>query len=168
MRGLGLIVAASVVALSGAAWAAGASIGAPYGAREPASCPQRKEPAQGKPTPAQVAQYLKCTVEGIGDGRLYLLENVRITEVGNPRPYDARADYFEDMDKTAMVYPIKGSQVRYNCHHLQETGMAPDKSCETFTENNATGVCYKKTNGDWSCDMSDLLQTRVEGVPPPK
>ena len=167
MRVLGVIVTAGVVALSGAALAA-ASIGGPYGAREPASCESRKEPAQGAPSAAQVAQYLKCTVEGIGDGRLYLLENVRVTEVGAGRSYDARADYFSDMDKTAMVYPIKGSLVRYNCHHLQETGMAPNESCETFTENNATGVCYKRTNGDWACDMSDLLQTRVEGVPPPK
>jgi hypothetical protein len=143
---------------------------APYKAREPAVCADATQPAQGKPTPAQAVQYFKCTVEGVGDGTLFLLENVQVTEVGNAIPPDARV--FTDVAAGQSVYPIKGSLVRYACEREGRNvawGRAdPGVNCATFTEANAVGHCYKMTSGAWNCQMSDLRPRMTPRVAPPQ
>ena len=62
-----------------------ANVSGPYGAREPETCTAADQ-AQGKPTAAQVAQCIKCTLEGIGDGALFLIENVRGARIGDAGP----------------------------------------------------------------------------------
>jgi hypothetical protein len=87
-------------------------VSGPYGAREPATCAAADQ-AQGKPTAAQVAPYIKCTLEGIGDGALFLIENIQVREVGDAGKFDAT--FFPDIDTRQPVYPIRGSLLRYNC-----------------------------------------------------
>ena len=148
------------------ALAAEGSIGAPYGAREPAMCEDRTEPADGPPMGERLHEILRCTMEGIGDGRLYLIENLEAEISGEGRPFDPQRDYYDAIDRTAMIYPVSGSLLRYNCHVLDGTNEGT--SCETFEEDAATGVCYKMTSGEWNCRMSDLSQVRNDGVPPPQ
>jgi hypothetical protein len=105
-------------------------------------------------------------MEGIGDGRLYLAENMSAEISGEGRAYDPQRDYFENIDTSALIYPISGSLLRYNCHVLDGTNEGT--SCETFLEDEASGACYKTTNGDWVCRMSDLSQERNDGAPPPQ
>jgi hypothetical protein len=147
----------------------GGSVSKPYGAREPATCTAADQ-AQGKPTPAQVAQYLKCTLEGIGDGALFLIENVQVREIGDAGQVDA--SFFPDIDTRQPVYPIRGSLLRYNCEREGRNvawGRAdPGANCVTFLEANAAGHCYKTTTGIWSCSMSDLVTQKTEKVAPPK
>ena len=90
-----------------------ANIGAAYGAREPVACASRSEPTQGRPTPAQVVEHLKCTTEGVGDGSLYLLEDVEVSEVGEGEAFDET--FFPDIDAAHPVFPIRGNLVRYEC-----------------------------------------------------
>jgi len=141
-----------------------ASIGAAYGAREPVACASRAEPAQGRPTAAQVVQHLKCTTEGIGDGSLYLLEDVDVSEVGEGEAFDE--SYFPDIDAAHPVFPIRGNLVRYECR--RERGNNVGTNCVSHVEANASGNCYKTTSGDWNCSMSDLVQQTTAGVPPPE
>jgi hypothetical protein len=164
--GLSLAAAAGALAVSAGVTSAAESIGAEYGAREPARCANRAEPAQGAPSAAQVAQLIKCSIEGIGDGRLYLIDDVKIASVGQGRPFDAQNDYFEDIDRTKPIYPITGSLIRWECENPnpQNTG----KSCSQFLEANARGACYTMTGGNWYCSMSDLFHKKTEGLPPPK
>jgi len=156
----------ALAASSTAAFAADESIGAEYGAREPAMCEDASQPEQGPPSEEQLLDYLKCTMEGIGDGRLYLIENLTAQVTGEGRAFDAQRDYYDDIDRAAMIYPISGSLLRYNCDVVIETNAGA--SCETYEEDAATGVCYKMTSGDWNCRMSDLSQVRMEGVAPPQ
>ena len=147
------------------------NISAPYGAREPVTCESRAEPTQGKPTAAQAAQYVSCTLEGIGDGTLFLLENVQVREIGEARLEDAR--YFPDIAAGQPAFPIRGSLVRYACEREGRntpTGRAdPGANCASYLEANASGHCYKTTAGTWSCSMSDLVpRERTEGVAPPR
>ena len=146
-----------------------ASVSGPYGAREPASCTTADQ-AQGKPTAAQVAQYIKCTLEGIADGALFLIENIQVREIGDAAQFDA--SFFPDIDARQPVYPIRGSLVRYNCDREGRNvswGRAdPGANCVTFVEANAAGHCYKTTAGMWNCSMSDLVTRKTEKVAPPK
>ncbi len=168
MRSFGWL-AAGVLALGcGAALAAQESIGVAFGAREPARCETRAAPAQGALTAAQATQYLKCSVEGIGDGRLFLLEDVKVELAGPGRAYDTRTDYYEGADQKQMIYPIKGSQTRYECEDLAIRGMEQGHNCRKMVEANATGACFKTTAGEWACNMSDVRQVTTEKVAPPK
>ena len=141
-----------------------------YSARPPATCPNASAPAQGKPSTAQAAQYVKCTLEGIGDGHLFLLENVVVREIGEATTLDA--DTFEGIDVSKPAYPIKGSLLRYACER-EGRNMAwgradPGRNCATYEEANATGYCYRVTSGNWACSMSDLIQRMTPHVAPPK
>ena len=145
------------------------SVAGPYGSREPVRCTGEAQ-APGKPTAAQAAQYVKCTLEGIADGGLFLLENVQVREVGDAEHVDA--SFFPDIDVRKPVYPIRGSLLRYNCERegrVVEWGRA-DKgaNCEMSTETNAAGECYITTAGVWNCTMSDLAARKSDGVAPPK
>ena len=145
------------------------SASAPYGAREPASCTAADQ-AQGKPTAAQVAQYIRCTLEGVADGSLYLIEDIRVREIGDAGQFDA--SLFPDIDTRQPVYPIRGSLLRYNCEREGRTvawGRADrGANCVSFLEADASGHCYKTTAGVWSCSMSDLVTRKTEKVAPPK
>ena len=141
-----------------------AGVGGAYGAREPVSCRSRAEPAQGRPTAAQVVQHLKCTTEGVADGSLYLLEDVEMSEVGEGEAFDE--SYFPDIDAAHPVFPIRGNLVRYECR--RENGNNVGTNCVSHVEANASGNCYKTTSGDWNCSMSDLVQRTTENVAPPE
>jgi hypothetical protein len=147
-----------------------ASVSGPYGAREPAGACTAGDQAQGKPTAAQVAQYIRCTLEGIADGALFLVENIEVREIGNAERVDA--SFFPDLDARQPVYPIRGSLLRYNCEREGRTvswGRADrGANCLTTLEANASGHCYKTTAGVWSCSMSDLVARKTANVAPPK
>ncbi len=141
-----------------------AGIGAAYGAREPVVCASRSEPERGKLTTAQAAQHLKCTTEGVADGSLYLLEDVDVTAVDDGEAFDE--NYFTDIDTSHLVYPIRGSLVRYECRRQRDNNVGTN--CVSHVEVNASGYCYKTTAGDWDCNMADLVQQTTAGVPPPQ
>ena len=146
-----------------------AGVGRPYGAREPATCTAGDQ-VQGKPTAGQVAQYVKCTLEGIGDGALFLIENIQVRDIGDAEQVDA--SFFPDIDTRQPVYPIRGSLLRYNCdregRNVSWGRAEPGANCVTFLEANASGHCYKTIAGVWSCSMSDLAARKTEKVAPPK
>ena len=146
------------------------SVAGPYGAREPVRC-GGEDQAQGKPTAAQVAQYIKCTLEGIADGGLFLVENIQVREVGDAETIDDPS-FYPDIDIRKPMYPIRGSLLRYNCERegrVVEWGKA-DKgaNCLTSLETNAAGQCYMTTAGVWNCSMSDLAAHNTPKVAPPK
>ncbi len=141
-----------------------ANAGAAYHARDPISCDSRDEPAQGRPTPAQVVQHVRCTAEGIADGSLFLLENVEVSEVGEGEAFDA--SYFPDIDAAIPVFPIRGNLVRYECRRENDDNAGAN--CVSHVEANASGNCYKTVSGDWNCTMSDLVTRTTASVAPPQ
>ena len=149
---------------------AAAGVSGPYGSREPVPACPAGDQSQGKPTAAQVAQYIRCTLEGVADGALFLIENIEVREIGAPERVDA--SFFPEIDARQPVYPIRGSLLRYNCEREGRTvawGRADrGANCLTTLEANASGHCYKTTAGAWSCSMSDLAGRKTANVAPPK
>lgn len=133
-------------------------IGAKYGARDPLTCASTKDPAKGAPSPEQAKQYLRCHLENVGSGaNLYLLENVSV-EVGKGTPFlelPKSARPF-NADPDALVYPIRGSYVQYQCSVLSAMSQNAGKNCNSGAQKNATGHCFRTAFGDWTCNMSDI------------
>jgi hypothetical protein len=166
---IALSTAAGALALTAVSLAMSAvaqGIGANYGAREPVMCADPTQPIDGPPVGDVLMQQLRCTMEGIGDGRLYLVENMTAEVTGDGRAFDPQNDYYDNIDREALIYPISGSLLRYNCDPV--TPENEGANCETYEEDMATGVCYKERSGDWNCRMSDLSQVRAERVAPPE
>ena len=145
---------------------ASAQVGAPYRTREPISCESRAGPASGAPSNAQAVQYVICTVEGIGDGRVYLLEDVSVEVAAESHTYDPDREYLIDIDAAHPVYPITGSLVRYACETVNAEN--DGRNCERFVEANAKGACYRDISGGWRCTMSDLFQRKTGDVTGPQ
>jgi hypothetical protein len=154
--------------------------GAAYGARDPLTCDSLTEPSNGKPTTARAAELLRCSMEGIGDGSLYLLEDLVISEVGDPEAVDTAnipdidtsasaavdAGYFRDIDTDTAAYPIRGSLIRYECRRQNADNAGTN--CWRYDEPNASGHCYRTSSGEWNCLMSDLALVRTDDVGPPE
>jgi hypothetical protein len=153
--------------------------GAAYGARNPVTCDSLTDPSDGKPTAARAAELLRCSTEGIGDGSVYLLEDLVVSEVGDSEAVDEAnipdidtsasaavdAGYFRDIDTTRPAYPIRGSLVRYECRRQNEDNVGTN--CWRYEEPNASGHCYRTSSGEWNCLMADLALIRTDGVAPP-
>jgi hypothetical protein len=114
-----------------------------YGARGPATCASRKEPARGAPSVEQAVKYFICDneslVESVDHYELHLVSDVRL-EVGKGRPFDMFKDNQpadEDLNPSPR-YPIKGSFVAWTCGPVNSS--QPDKNCMKYVVQEATGL----------------------------
>ena len=142
-----------------------------YGARNPATCASRKEPARGAPSAAQALKYFICDNEYVQDWayrhELHLVSDAQVA-VGAGRKFDITQDHppsNEGINNTELVYPIKGSFVSWTCGPVDASSQG--KNCLKYIQQEATGTCYKTYPGDWHCRMSGRGDF-VRGQPPPK
>jgi hypothetical protein len=142
-----------------------------YGARSPATCSSRKEPARGALSAAQAVKYFICDNEYLQDWayrhELHLVSDVK-AEVGAGRRFDITADHppaNEGISTTELVYPIKGSFVSWTCSPVEASQAG--KNCMKYTQQQTTGTCYKTNSGEWHCRMIGRGDF-VAGQPPPK
>ena len=164
---------------SGAAPKFGADqgVGTPYGTHDPRTCPDRKQPTSGAPSPAQAAAYVVCGREGVTGSNIYLVDHVQVTGIAKGRPYNPNEDInMPDVDVTVPVYAIKGSFTNYQCSLLTTPGLRSvgfadnrGKNCNAGDQPDATGLCYRDTFGGWHCSLLDVAHaanTRSEVAPP--
>ena len=137
--------------------------GADYGARDPTVCKDSKAVGSGAPSPQQAAQYVACEHDGIRANHLYLYDQVKV-EIGAARRFGQLTDLnLADADTKSAVYPIRGSYRLYICEHQVNNPRLPTynnvgKNCSMFDNQNATGLCWKTSFGDWRCDMTSEKQ----------
>ena len=141
-------------------------VGKLYGTRDPVTCASTKEPSRGVPSAAQVAQYVRCSVEKKSGDYLMLTENVKV-EIAKGRPFQPGSDILPDGDTTLPLYPIRGSMTRFTCSQASDYMKNKGKNCLIWVEPKASGICYKTTFGDWNCSMSDLNPQKSYDQPPP-
>lgn len=146
--------------------------GAPYGARDPETCPSRSAPASGAPSAEQAKHYLGCEIEHVSGSMLYLLADVKVQVASSPRPYEVRHDIADQIDPQKPVYDIRGSYLKYQCPltNSYDGEHFPGKHCSYANETNASGLCWQTSFGEWRCRMIDVmhLSNTVNHVPPPK
>jgi hypothetical protein len=158
---MGFVVGAFLLAAGGAH---AQSMMETYGAREAVECPTDAA-GDAAPTNEQASALVKCTIEGIGDGRLYLIDDPMVT-VGEPRAFNPQLDiYYEEIQEGSTMYPITGSLVRWECEAITDRNRGAN--CRSGIEATARGVCYKTTNGAFACTMSGNAEL-TEGIPGPQ
>jgi hypothetical protein len=158
---LGLVAGALLV---GGAALAQQNMQEMYGARDPMECPADLA-IDGAPTNEQAAILVKCTIEGIGDGRLYLIDDAAVT-VGEARDFNPQLDiYYEGIQEGTTMYPITGSLKRWECEAVIDRNRGAN--CRVGVEAAARGVCYATTTGGMACTMSGNGEL-TEGIPGPQ
>jgi hypothetical protein len=121
-----------------------------FGARMPRKC----NPVKHLPSEAEAAALAQCGTENGGEAgafrpMIYLWQNVRV-QMGTSRPYAYNADsHNSSIDTTSKVYPIRVTGDQLSC-----TGKA---TCMTSHADNAEGICYQTTFGDWHCSFSQVF-----------
>jgi hypothetical protein len=138
----------------------------PFGAREPRTCPPRNFP--GPPTSRQALNLFVCDAEKDLGGYRYLVSNVGV-QVGASRPFEEASDSgASDIDVSALVYPIEGHMISYQCNRRDAMlGQDPNKNCLQSNVAHSTGTCYKSTFGEWHCMMMGGAVLSPGYQPPP-
>ncbi len=156
-------------------WPALATIGADFGARDPAICPLRDLPIKGGPSFQQALRFLACDMERVGDhgSVLYLLGEVRLSVSSTPRAYDPAKDTLAvRADPSLPVYPISGDFRIYQCQRKSspEWLANPGHACRYQNFYQHAGLCWKDMGGDWHCALAYRINPAqtVHSVAPPK
>jgi hypothetical protein len=127
--------------------------GGKFGTREPATCPNRKNP----PNAVTAKQYFICDSEAkLLPLEIFLVSDVTI-ELGGARPFNYNQDSASTgIDVRSVVYDARGKYTSYQCS-LQSAGLndfANAHNCVKYPYTSAQGRCFKDTFGDWHCYMS--------------
>lgn len=141
-------------------------IGKKYNARDPRPCSETPSKTKA-PTIAEAVASVICNSEHeAGIETLFLVDEVKVTQIGKGTPYK-RGAYanISDIDLDYLIYPIRGSYKKYQC--TLSDGKTPEKSCLLSNETKAEGNCYKNTFGQWKCGLSDLtVKDSIKVFPP--
>ena len=154
------------------------AIGAKYAAPGPRTCSTFRAPAEGLPSPEQIAKYVICGAEREAAGRLYLVDQVNVTQVSGGRPYNPnRDDTSSSIDINAPIYEVKGSATYYVCNQVNKPGgmdfgidYHPGSNCTLEPAPNAEGTCYINTLHEWTCSLNDMNAVsngQMRKPPPP-
>lgn len=141
-------------------------IGKKYNSRDPRPCSETASKTKA-PTNAEAVASVICNSEHeAGIETLYLVDDVKVTQIGKGTPYKQGAyANISDIDLDYLIYPIRGSYKKYQC--TLSDGKTPEKSCLLSDETKAEGNCYKNTFGQWKCGLSDLtVKDSIKVFPP--
>ncbi len=141
-------------------------IGKKYNSRDPRPCSETPSKTKA-PTNAEAVASVICNSEHeAGIETLYLVDEVKVTQIGKGTPYKPGAyANISDIDLDYLIYPIRGSYKKYQC--TLSDGKTPEKSCLLSDETKADGNCYKNTFGEWKCGLSDItVKDSIKVFPP--
>ena len=148
--------------------------GRQYNTRDPLVCPSTKAPANGAPSPEQVAAYVRCNAisgEKIAGGYISLFENAKF-EIGKGKPFSSWDNGGDiAIDNSEPAYPIRGTFDLYSCRPPGSMGYPAGRNCHLTKAMAFAGYCFKTTFGDWSCQgntTGNPLANVQEEIAPPK
>lgn len=132
-----------------------------YGVSSVEPCPTIDHP----PSAAEAAQLLTCSqsYDDFGHGTVYRTFNVKV-QVGKPRAYAVGDPGGNDIDPSAPVYPIRGSQTDAVCSPISDYMKNAGKNCAEFDQT-TDGRCFQTPFGDWKCTWSLMRAATRFNVP---
>jgi hypothetical protein len=135
-----------------------------YQARAPRTCATVTSP----PSVAQAAIMVQCSMDGLSDTGLSLVQNVNI-QIGKSRPFVYNTDAgLAGIDLTAAVYPLQGSYTGYFCSKVGGSLVLAGHSCIRNVVATSQGWCWKTSFGDYKCKMHGGASTMEQGMPAPQ
>jgi hypothetical protein len=165
---IAVAIASIILLVASSRTNAQAGIGKKYGSRDPRTCADRTQPKGNTITAAKAKEYIECS-EFYDTQNLYLVDEV-VVQTGSSRPYNPREDMrVSNIDVRIPVTPIRGHLKKYQCGQVNDIKHNAGENCFIYDWQNAKGLCYKDSFGDWQCTMSDgtaILPVKKD-VPPP-
>ncbi len=121
---------------------------AKWGTRLPRECTQVTSP----PNASQAAALVQCTMEAESRDMVILIQDVKV-QLGGPRSFGEAADTgLQDLDVSAKIIPLRGSQTMYQCGEVRFYGKGTQ--CSAFLYPKSEGRCWKTKFGDWKCNLA--------------
>jgi hypothetical protein len=119
-----------------------------WGTRLPRECAQVTTP----PNAAQAVALVQCTMEAESRDMVILIQDVKV-QMGGARPFGEAADTgLQDLDVSAKIIPLRGSQTMYQCGEVRFYGKGTQ--CSAFLYPKSEGRCWKTKFGDWKCNLA--------------
>ena len=119
-----------------------------WGTRLPRECSQVTSP----PSAAQAVALVQCTMEAESRDMVILIQDVKV-QMGAPRAFGEAADTgLQDLDVSAKILPLRGSQTMYQCGEVRFYGKGTQ--CSAFPYPKSEGRCWKTKFGDWKCNLA--------------
>jgi len=119
-----------------------------WGARLPRECTKVTSP----PNVAQAVALIQCTMEAESRDMVILIQDVKI-EMAPGRPFGLAADTgLQDLDVSAKIYPLRGSQTMYQCGEVRFYGKGTQ--CSAFPYPKSEGRCWQTKFKDWKCNLA--------------
>lgn len=138
---------------------------AKFGTREPALCPDRKQPI----TEQTAIQYFACDTERIEAERIVLVSDVHLL-FASGRPYKSPDDAASaDIDVREQVFDLAGGYNKFTCspRSPSQNAFARTHNCEKVANQPTAGHCSKNLAGDWHCRMSGFdFPVETDQLPP--
>jgi hypothetical protein len=119
-----------------------------WGTRLPRECTKVTSP----PTAAQAVALIQCTMEAESRDMVILIQGVKV-EMAPGRPFGLAADTgLQDIDSSAKIIPLRGSQTMYQCGEVRFYGKGTQ--CSAFPYPKSEGRCWKTKFNDWKCNLA--------------
>jgi hypothetical protein len=135
---------------------------ADFQARNPRVCSKLTTP----PTPEQAKALVQCAEESLTNGLtplLMLVTDLQV-EMGSPHAFQMGINSANDVDTSAMVYPLRGQGTTWACNLAR---LQPGQNCQRDRGvPKGVGECWHTQFGDWRCEMTTGgagWETRLKG-----
>ena len=123
------------------------------------------------PSAAEAAVMVQCDYESnsrtSGSTPIFFLATNVELELGAPKPYNPGVDnYWDDIDPSAVVYPLRGSSVGYTCTPVN--AISRGKNCQkSYGGRLGHGACWRTQFNEWRCRMTTGGPEQALQVPGP-
>jgi len=123
------------------------------------------------PSVAEAAIMVQCEQEANsntgGSSPVFLLATDVVVQIGTPKAYNPGVDnYWDDIDPSAKVYPLRGSSTGYTCI---EAKLSPGKNCsKSYGGEVGQGACWHTQFNEWRCRMTIGGKNQELQVPGPR
>lgn len=110
------------------------------------------------PSVAEATVMVQCEQEAGsnagGSSPVFLLATDVVVQMGSPKAYTPGVDnYWDDIDPSARVYPLRGSSTGYTCTPVN--GYNKGKNCTKSSGGQVgQGSCWHTQFNEWRCRMT--------------
>jgi TPR repeat len=138
--------------------------------RQPRTCESTSTPQSGRISAAQAMTYAACEAETKRNNSSVRFIDILNLEVAPPHiAGNDEIRRYNEVNITNPVYKLRGSVVAYTCYSIGSLVHKSGENCTVTRIPQASGRCFRKTDGDWSCAIQTFTfpDTSEQHLPPP-
>lgn len=138
--------------------ASGAVSGPPeYNAYFEARKPRKCNAVTHAPNATEAAALVQCAHDDERNTNTYLVQNVKVTTMTPPRPFNYAMDAgLSEVDTNGQVFDMRGSYSIAQCDGVNDYAKNTGKNCRYTDADTAKGGCWKTSYGSWTCELGSM------------